>query len=100
MSETQTLDRQEFKEMLEDWQDLAFSSGDRLTAFRIRRVLRRPRALNQLFEKTMQAAHDQRSRDGLQADGEFLKWFFEWFSNGGAQVILEFIKQLIPLFSK
>lgn len=86
--------------MLEDWRDSAYSAGDWLTAFRIRRVLRRPRKLNQLFEKSMQAAQDQRAKEGVQADGEFLKWFIEWFSNGGAQVILEFIKQLIPLFSK
>lgn len=31
-------------------------------------------------------------------DGELLKWLLEWFSNGGWQVIIEFIKALIPLF--
>jgi len=36
-------------------------------------------------------------RVGEFGDGQFLKWWFEWFENGGAEKLIEFIGQLIKI---
>lgn len=92
--------RADFREALGVAKETYRADRDFLTALRIRRVLRNNRLFESLYEKTVnQAASDLLAspRADEFGDGEFAKWFLEWFSENW-EIIIEFIKALIPLF--
>jgi len=94
--------REVFRGMLREMAVAARADRDFLTAMRIGRTLRRPDVFENIYDKTNTAAA-LNLLDGPRAtefgDGEFAKWFLEWFSAGGWETILAFIKALIPLFA-
>ncbi|MBF84032.1 MAG: hypothetical protein CL489_06090 [Acidobacteria bacterium] len=93
--------REDFRDMLREMRTAALRSWDITLAIRIRKVLRN----NKLFEKVYDHATVTSAQALLDSprlsefgDGEFGKWFLDWFKNGGAQAIIEFIRALLPLF--
>jgi hypothetical protein len=86
------------REVLTDRAAEAEESGNRMMARRLRRCLMRPRIFNRIVSYTEEAAVPLylADQDAL-AGGEFVKWFLDWFANGGWEAVLEFIKALLPL---
>lgn len=91
----------EFDEMLEDVQAMALAERDIRLFRKIRKIRKRPRQKKKLYDQTMDAAKLSllnSGRLGEFGDGEFARWFIEWFSEEGWQIIIEFIKALAGIF--
>ena len=89
------------RKVLQDKLEAAFDNGDRQTARICYLTLTHTRLLNRAIAFIELVAVPEflsaTSAQAMGADGDFLKWLIEWFSNGGAEKLIEFIKQLIPL---
>ena len=94
--------REEFREALIEMQHNFRQDHQFLNAVRVRRILRKRQLFDQLYEQTVkQAAKDLADSPRAKefGDGEFGKWLIEWFSNGGWETVIAFIRALIPLFA-
>lgn len=94
--------RSEFRDALQEMKAHFRSNRQFFDAGRVRRVLRNRRLFEELYEKSLTAAATDFAAVAHASelgDGELFKWLIEWFSNGGWEIIIEFIKQLIPLFA-
>ena len=93
--------RSELRSGLGEMQQAFRESGRFMDAFRVGKILRKKKLFEKLYTQTMQqAAADLLAspRSSEFGDGEFGKWLIEWFSDGGWEIIIEFIKALLPLF--
>lgn len=86
------------REILTDRAAEAEDCGDKATSRRLRRCLFRPRVFNRVINYVESTAVAAYLDDPVaSANGEFVKWFLDWFANGGWEAVLEFIKALLPL---
>lgn len=91
-----------FRELLQEVRADLRSKGRWDDARSITAILWRPG----LFKKVLAEAENRATvyalaHTGAQqiGDGELFKWLVEWFSDGGWEILLEFVKGLIGLFS-
>lgn len=90
--------KDQFREALSGTRDDMRSQRKWLEASRINRVLRREKLFDAVYQQAAMVSAAQFVHSEAFGDGEFGKWFLDWFSNGGWEVIVEFIKALIGLF--
>lgn len=97
--------RAEFREGLKEMRQHFLATGQFFNAMRVAKILKKKNE-KKLFEKLYQQSMEKAAQDLLASaraqefgDGEFAKWLIEWFSDGGWEIIIEFIKALLPLFA-
>lgn len=93
--------RADFREALADAREQYRQERNFAMSIRIGRALRRRSVFEDLYEAVVkQASVDLMSspRRAEFGDGEFAKWFLEWFAENW-ETIVEFIKAIIPIFA-
>jgi len=91
----------EVSEMLSDLREMALEDRDFKTLRQLRRVRRRPALKDKIEEKVREAstaALVASNRISEFGDGEFARWLVEWFSDGGWEIIIDFIKAIVTIF--
>ena len=92
-----------FAEALEELRSDFRTSGFRywVRAGRIRRVLNNADLFEKVYRHALNCAaasfvavHGDNAVEAA-ANGEFAKWFLEWFADGGWEIIVNFIKEII-----
>lgn len=68
-----------------------------IQAARVRRFLRSEKKLEQAYNMATSESAVLFAQDEKLANGDFAKWFLEWLENGGWELIVKIIKEVIGL---
>lgn len=90
--------REALKEALDQKATELWNDRQWFAAIRLRRVIRSDRLFEAVYCHSLALAATHYAHSAEFGDGEFLKWLLEWFADGGWEIIIEFIKALLPLF--